>query len=42
MKARRLRWVRLGAMAAGFMLAAAALLGPALAQAPAAKPLRRA
>ena len=38
MKARHLRWVSLGAMAAGFLLAAAALLGPAWAQAPAPKP----
>src|SRR5437016_514053 len=38
MKARHLAWMRLGAMAAGFLLAAAALLGPAAAQAPAAKP----
>jgi len=38
MKARHLGWIRLGAMVAGFMLAAAALLGPAAAQAPAAKP----
>jgi arylsulfatase A-like enzyme len=38
MKARHLRRVRLGAMAAGFLLAASALLGPAQAQAPAAKP----
>ena len=38
MKARHLRWVRLGAMAAGFLLAASAVLGPAQAQAPAAKP----
>src|SRR5260370_12258600 len=35
---RYVRWVRLGAMAAGFLLTAAALLGPAGAQAPAAKP----
>src|SRR6266481_2115917 len=32
MKARHLKWVRLGAMAAGFLLAASALLGPAQAQ----------
>jgi len=38
MKQRHLGWVRLGAMAAGFLLAAAALLNPAQAQAPAAKP----
>jgi arylsulfatase A-like enzyme len=38
MKARHLRWVRLGAMAAGFLLAASAALCPARAQAPAAKP----
>ena len=38
MKARHLRRVSLGAMAAGFLLAAAALLGPAWAQAPATKP----
>jgi hypothetical protein len=38
MMARHLTWVRLGAMAAGFLLAASALLGPAGAQAPAAKP----
>jgi arylsulfatase A-like enzyme len=38
MMARHLKWVRLGAMAAGFLLAAAALLGPAGAEAPAAKP----
>jgi arylsulfatase A-like enzyme len=38
MTARHLRWVRLGAMAAGFLLAASALLSPAQAQAPAAKP----
>jgi hypothetical protein len=38
MTARHLRWVRLGAMVAGFLLAASALLGPAHAQAPAAKP----
>jgi hypothetical protein len=37
MKQRHLRWVRLGAMAVGFLLAASALLGQALAQAPAAK-----
>jgi hypothetical protein len=38
MTARHLRWVRLGAMAAGFLLAASALLSRAQAQAPAAKP----
>jgi arylsulfatase A-like enzyme len=38
MKATHLRWVRLGAMAAGFLLAASALLGPVQAQEPAAKP----
>src|SRR5262244_2730656 len=38
MTARHLRWVRLGPMAVGFLLAAAALLSPAQAQAPAAKP----
>jgi hypothetical protein len=35
MMARHVKWVRLGAMAAGFLLAASALLGPAQAQAPA-------
>ena len=38
MKARHLRWVRFRAIAAGFLLAASALLSPAQAQAPAAKP----
>lgn len=38
MKQRPFRWVRLGAMAAGFLLAAFAVLSPAGAQAPAAKP----
>src|SRR5271167_4248391 len=37
MKARHLKWSRLGAMAIGFLLAAA-LLSPALAQAPQQKP----
>ena len=38
MKPRHFRWSRLGALAAGFLLAASALLSPAQAQAPAAKP----
>jgi hypothetical protein len=38
MMARHLRWVRLGAMAAGFLLAASALLSQGHAQAPAPKP----
>ena len=38
MKARHLRWVRLGAVAAGLLLAAAALPSPVQAQAPAPKP----
>ena len=38
MKQRHLGWVRLGALAAGFLLAASTFLGPAHAQAPAAKP----
>jgi sulfatase-like protein len=38
MKARHLSWARLGAMAAGLLLTVAALLRPAHAQAPAAKP----
>ena len=38
MKPRHLRWVRLGAMAAGLLLAASALLSHAQAQAPAQKP----
>ena len=38
MKARHLRWLRLGAMAAAFLLAACALLSQAQAQAPAPAP----
>ena len=38
MKPRHFRWVKFGAMAGGSLLAAAALLSSALAQAPAAKP----
>src|SRR5437016_2764288 len=38
MKQRHLGWVRLGAMAGGFLLAVAAVLSPASAQVPAAKP----
>jgi hypothetical protein len=38
MKARHLGWVRLGAMAGGFLLASSALLSPAQAQAPGPAP----
>jgi arylsulfatase A-like enzyme len=38
MKQRHLGWVRFGAMAAGFLLAAFAIMSPVQAQAPAPKP----
>jgi hypothetical protein len=40
MKLRHLGWARIGAMAAGFLLAAAALPASLLAQAPAPAPAR--